>query len=125
MTDPAFLLDSNICIYLLQGALEQLNARVRSQAKGSLALSAISYAEIRLGVRDARGEAALASFLRDVVLRPFDAAAAEAYARLPFRRARLDRLIAAQALAAGLTLITNNERDFADIPDLKIENWTL
>ncbi|WP_066717110.1 type II toxin-antitoxin system VapC family toxin [Sphingomonas pituitosa] len=125
MTDPAFLLDSNICIYLLQGGLDRLNARVRAQARGSLALSAISYAEIRLGVRDARAEQALASFLRDVMLLPFDAAAAEAFARLPFRRARLDRLIAAQALAAGLTLITNNERDFADIPDLKLENWTL
>lgn len=125
MIDPLFLLDSNICIYLLQGSVERLNVRVRAQARGSLAVSAISYAEVRLGVRDARGEAALQAFLRDVPVMPFDAAAAEAYARLQFRRARLDRLIAAQALAAGLTLITNNERDFADIPDLKLENWTL
>jgi len=125
MTDPLFLLDSNICIYLFQGAVVPLNARVLAQARGSLAVSAISYAEIRLGVRDARGEQALASFLRDVALLPFDATAAEAYARLPFRRARLDRLIAAQALSAGLTLVTNNERDFVDIPDLRLENWTL
>ncbi|MET3710209.1 tRNA(fMet)-specific endonuclease VapC [Sphingomonas trueperi] len=124
MTDPLFLLDSNICIYLLQGSVERLNARVRAQAKGSLAVSAISYAEVRLGIRDAQG-AVLQAFLRDVPVMPFDAAAAEVYGRLPFRRARLDRLIAAQALAAGLTLITNNERDFADIPDLKLENWTL
>lgn len=125
MPDPVFLLDSNICIYLLQGAVVPLNARVRQQARGSLTVSAISYAEIRLGIRAPEAERALQSFLRDVVLLPFDAAAAEVYARLPFRRARLDRLIAAQALAAGLTLITNNERDFADIPDLKLENWTL
>jgi tRNA(fMet)-specific endonuclease VapC len=125
MTDPVFLLDSNICIYLLQGAVAPLNARVLAQARGSLAVSAISYAEIRLGARDPQSEKALGSFLRDVVLLPFDAAAAEAYARLPFRRARLDRLIAAHALSTGLTLVTNNERDFDDIPDLRLENWTL
>ena len=125
MRDPVFLLDSTICIYLLQGAVVPLNARVRQQARGSLAVSAISYAEVRSGLRAPEAERALQSFLRDVVLLPFDAAAAEAHARLPFRHARLDRLIAAQALAAGLTLITNNERHFADIPDLKLENWTL
>ncbi|WP_084579879.1 type II toxin-antitoxin system VapC family toxin [Sphingomonas azotifigens] len=125
MAEPLFLLDSNICIYLLQGAVAPLNARVRHQARGSLTVSAISYAEVRLGIRGPEAERALQGFLRDVALLPFDAAAAEAYARLPFRRARLDRLIAAQALAAGLTLITNNERDFADIPNLKLENWTL
>ena len=125
MADPRFLLDSNICIYLLQGSVSRLNARVRAQGRGSLAVSAISYAEVRLGARTTEAERALQGFLRDVLLLPFDAAAAEAYARLPFRRARLDRLIAAQALAAGLTLITNNERDFVDIPDLKLENWTL
>nr|WP_294329783.1 type II toxin-antitoxin system VapC family toxin [uncultured Sphingomonas sp.] len=125
MAEPVFLLDSNICIYLLQGAVQGLNARVRAQRRGSLAVSAISYAEVRLGIRAPEAEQALQGFLRDVLLLPFDGAAAEAYARLPFRRARLDRLIAAQALAAGLTLITNNERDFADIPDLRIENWTL
>ncbi|KTF67722.1 type II toxin-antitoxin system VapC family toxin [Sphingomonas sp. HT-1] len=125
MADAHFLLDSNICIYLLQGSVAPLNARVRTQGRGSLAVSAISYAEIRLGIRAPEAERALQGFLRDVLLLPFDAAAAEAYAGLPFRRARLDRLIAAQALAGGLTLITNNERDFADIPDLRIENWTL
>lgn len=125
MADPLFLLDSNICIYLLQGSVARLNARVRAQARGSLAVSAISYAEVRLGIHAPDAERALQAFLRDVMLLPFVGAAAEVYARLPFRRARLDRLIAAQALAAGLTLITNNERDFADIPDLRIENWTL
>ncbi len=46
------------------------------------------------------------------------------YASIPFKRSRFDRLIAAQALSLGLTLVTNNERDFADVPDLKVENWT-
>jgi len=67
----------------------------------------------------------LEAFIRDVPPVPFDTAAARQYAELHFRRGSFDRLIAAHALALDLTLITNNERDFADIPDLRVENWTL
>ena len=56
---------------------------------------------------------------------PFDEAAARCYAQLPFRRGRFDRLLAAHALSLGSTVITDNEADFADIPGLTIENWTL
>ena len=51
--------------------------------------------------------------------------AAREYARLPFKRARFDRLLAAHALSLGVTIITNNESDFADVPGLTVENWTL
>ena len=44
---------------------------------------------------------------------------------LPFKRARFDRLLAAHALSLGVTIITNNESDFADVPGLTVENWTL
>lgn len=54
----------------------------------------------------------------------FDAEAAAAYARVPFRRGKLDRLIAAHALALDATLVTNNVRDFSDVPHLKLQNWT-
>jgi tRNA(fMet)-specific endonuclease VapC len=56
---------------------------------------------------------------------PFDEAAARAYARLPFKRGRFDRLLAAHALSLDLTVITNNERDFSDIAGLRVENWTI
>jgi tRNA(fMet)-specific endonuclease VapC len=58
----------------------------------------------------------------------FGRAAAESYARLagtmPCRRHSFDRLIAAHALALDMTLVTNNTRHFADIPGLRVENWT-
>jgi tRNA(fMet)-specific endonuclease VapC len=54
---------------------------------------------------------------------PFDEAAARAYARVPFRRGKLDRLIAAHALALDIVLITNNERDFADVHGLQTVDW--
>ena len=53
----------------------------------------------------------------------FDVAAAATFARLPLKRGSFDRLIAAHALSLGLTLVTDNERHFADVPGLSIENW--
>ena len=55
----------------------------------------------------------------------FDRHAAQCFGALPYRRGKSDRLIAAHALSLGLTLVTNNERDFADVPGLKVENWTI
>ena len=66
----------------------------------------------------------LYAFVRAIPLLAFDEAAARAYAHLPFKRARFDRLLAAHALSIGATIITNNEVDFADVAGLKIENWT-
>ena len=67
----------------------------------------------------------LRQFFSRIPILPFDRQAAIAYAQLPFRRGSFDRLIAAHALAGGLTLVTNNERDFAGVADLKLENWTI
>lgn len=67
----------------------------------------------------------LEAFLAAVPVVPFDEAAARRYAELPFKRARFDRLLAAHALSIGATIVTNNEADFADVPDLKLENWNL
>lgn len=55
----------------------------------------------------------------------FDDAAAREYARLPFKRARFDRLLAAHALSLRATIVTNNEADFADVPGLRVENWSV
>lgn len=123
MADPRFLLDANICVYLLDGVSEPARRRVEACDAGELVTSAIVFAEVMIGAhrRDAVNEAL--AFFRIVTVQPFDAAAGLAYARLPFRRGSFDRLIAAHALALGLTLVTNNEGDFADIPCLKVENW--
>ena len=127
MTEPAFLLDANICIYVLADPHGSATRAVQSQDEGTVVTSSIGFAEVMRGIpQDETTAIAKASaFFKLVRPLPFDIAAAEQYARLPFRRARFDRLIAAHALALGLTLVTNNEKDFADIPGLKIENWTL
>jgi tRNA(fMet)-specific endonuclease VapC len=127
VADPSFLLDSNICIYVLADAEGPAAKRLGAAVPGSVVTSMIACAEVLRGIGPAE-RAALASADRLFELvppLPFNVDAAHAYARLPFRRARFDRLIAAHALALGLTLVTNNERDFADIPGLKVENWVL
>lgn len=94
---------------------------------GELGLSVISYAEIVLGMEQGKPPmaAALEAFTMVVPLQPFDEAAAKAYAMLPFKHARFDRLLAAHAVSLGVTIVTNNPSDFADVPGLKVENWTV
>ena len=124
MIEPAFLLDANICVYLLGGNAHDLRMRIEEREQGELATSSVAFAEVMIGAvrRDAIDEAL--HFFQAIPVLPFDERAGRAYARLPFKRGSFDRLIAAHALALGLTLITNNTRDFADIPDLRVENWT-
>lgn len=124
MTEPLFLLDSNILIYVLGSIFPDLRRRIEAADVGTVATSSVAYAEVMLGAQ-AGGVAERAERVFSVVtVLPFDQAAARSYAALPFRRGRFDRLIAAHALSAGLTLVTNNEADFADVPGLQIENWT-
>jgi tRNA(fMet)-specific endonuclease VapC len=124
MNERLFLLDSDICIYALLGQHEALRRRLSEQAEGTVAISAVTLAEVGVGYAGAIEEAEeLEAFLTQVEVLPFDAAAARVYAGLPFRRGSFDRLIAAHALAAGRTLVTNNQADFADLPGLTVENW--
>ena len=120
-----YLLDTNLCIYLLSGRSPELVQRVADQPSGSLGLSAITLGEIMGGGGpEAAASRELASMIDELPVMPFDDAAARTYGALPFRRGSFDRLIAAHALSLGLALVTNNERDFKDVPNLRIENWT-
>ncbi len=126
MTEPRYLLDSNICIYVLEGLSDVARARVEACAPGEIAASSITYAEVLRGVdpSNARAMAATKAFFTVCRVLPFGDAAAEVYQRVPFRRGRFDRLIGAHAIALGLIVVTNNEGDFDDIPGLSVENWT-
>lgn len=125
VADPLFLLDSNICIYLLKGASDVVRHRVESRAPGELVTSAVAFAEVMIGVRSLEAATRAEAFFDLVAVLPFDKRAADIYTRLPFKRAAFDRPIAAHALSLDLTLVTNNESDFADVPGLKVENWTI
>lgn len=125
MAEPAFLLDSNICIYLLEGRAPSARDHIQRCVPGEIVTSAIVYAEVLHGLPDDRRSHSKAEALfRIVPVLPFDDAAARAYRAIPFRRGTFDRLIAAHALSLGLTVVSNNLRDYSDVPGLKVENWT-
>jgi tRNA(fMet)-specific endonuclease VapC len=129
-----FLLDTNICIYIRQQRPAGVLARFHRLTAGEAAISVITYGELLYGVeksqlreRAVRQLQELASLLPVMDLPP---AAGQAYAEI---RAALeaggqtignnDLWIAAHARAAGLTLVTNNEREFRRIRGLKLQNW--
>lgn len=122
-----YLIDANSAIYAFSGAFPAMRARFESAEPGDIAISTISFAELALGSQHGKPPPAeaLEAFVAVVPILPFDEAAARAYAKLPFKRARFDRLLAAHALSIEATVITNNEADFADVPGLKVENWTV
>ena len=121
-----YLLDSNIIIMIVLGHGEALQRRIHRCEEGDMATSAVAYGEVAHGAVRGKppGLEKLQAFVEEVPVLDFDYNAARAYATLPFKRASFDRLIAAHALSHGLTLVTDNEADFVDVPGLKVENWT-
>lgn len=130
---PKFMLDTNICIYLMKHQPPQVRARFAECFVGDVVISAITLAELEFGVAcsgeaQAHNQVLLDSLLEDILVAPFETQAARAYG--PLRAANrernkdaLDKLIAAHALSLGVTLVTNNQADFKSYTGLNVENW--
>jgi tRNA(fMet)-specific endonuclease VapC len=127
-----YMLDTNICIYLMKHQPEIVAQRFAQCRVGDVVMSAITHAELAYGVAvsadPAQTRAALADLVGDIPVLPFDAECGLAYG--PIRQATrdnrkdaLDKLIAAHAVAEDLTLVTNNTADFVRYPGLNVENW--
>jgi tRNA(fMet)-specific endonuclease VapC len=135
MMSARYMLDTNICIYLRQNRPPEVTARFRKMQHGDAVLSVITYGELLYGAErsqqrtHALGALARLVSLLSVVSLPGEAAAAygEIRATLEARGEMIggnDLWIAAHAKSAGLTLVTNNEREFKRVPGLKLQNWT-
>lgn len=127
-----YMLDTNMCIYLMKNQPEQVSRRFAQCYVGDVVMSAITFAELQYGVtvssNSARAGRHLSALIEDIPVVPFDATAALSYG--PIRQAtrdrkrdQLDKLIAAHAVSLNVTLVTNNERDFVPYPGLRVENW--
>jgi len=131
---PKFMLDTNICIYLIKHQPLEVRQRFEVCFIGDIVISAITLAELQYGIAcsppetQAINQLALEGLLEDLVVAPFDKLAARAYGPVRLankvrQRDALDKLIASHAIAMNVTLVTNNEADFAHYQNLKIENW--
>lgn len=129
-----FLLDTNICIYALKNKPPEVLERLRAVGADAVAISVITMLEIRQGAEKSqhpkKTHKRLDPFLAPLTILPFDEEAASEGARIRAHLERqgtpigdLDSLIAAHAIARGLTLVTNNLREFNRVPGLRTENW--
>ncbi len=130
---PRYLLDTNICIYIINRRPPEVFRHFDGVAAGQIGISSITHAELDFGVAKSgsrRNRVALDKFLLPLEIMPFDADAARQYGKLRAQLelagtpiGALDTLIAAHALALGITLITNNTREFERVPKLRLEDW--
>jgi tRNA(fMet)-specific endonuclease VapC len=132
--DARFLLDTDICIYIRQKRPEEVMRRFLELDPGEAVISVITFGELLYGASKRAERAKALEQLRDLLhLLPAMAlpeSAAETYgtvrADLEARGEKIgnnDLWIAAHAMAAGLTLVTNNEREFRRVRGLKMQNW--
>jgi tRNA(fMet)-specific endonuclease VapC len=127
------LLDTNICIYIINAKPPTVLQRFRDYRMGEVGVCTVVAAELAFGVAksgSARNRHALELFLAPLTLMPFDEAAVWAYGTLRSELERqgkqigaLDTMIGAHALSQQATLVTNNTSEFARIPGLRLDNW--
>lgn len=122
-----FMLDSNVVIAVALAAGEAVRQRMAEHEEGDFVISSVAFAEVMHCSVHGKPPTIekLQALIEEVPVMAFDENAARVYATIPFKRAGYDRLIAAHALSLGLTVITCNTKDFADVPGLVVENWTV
>jgi tRNA(fMet)-specific endonuclease VapC len=129
---PRYMLDADTVSYAIRGE-GRIATRLLQHRPSELCMSSITLAELGFGAaakRSTRLRQAIRTFAREVAVLPFDEGAAEQFAAVAAILARrgepigtLDTLVAAHALSAGLTIVTNNTRHFGRVQGLVVENW--
>ncbi len=129
-----YLLDTDICIYITKHHPPHLRQRFEQARPGELAMSVITYGELRRGAEKSqwrdRALATIQSLSEVIEILDLPAAAGAVYGEIRTQLERAgtpiggnDLWIAAHAMAAELTLVTNNQGEFARIEGLAVENW--
>jgi tRNA(fMet)-specific endonuclease VapC len=128
-----YMLDTNICIYLINDRPAQVRKRLEALTPGDVGVSSITVAELAYGIaktRSTRNRAALEGFLLSLEIADFGLDAAMVYGEVRAAVERkgtpigpLDMQIAAHAIALDVVLVTNNRREFNRVAGLRLENW--
>ena len=130
----SYLLDTNICIYIINNRPEKVLRRFRKERIGNIGISSITASELTYGVIKSgseRNRQALEMFLAPLEIYPFDESVIWQYGEVRADLEKqgkpigaLDTMIAAHALALNAILVTNNTREFSRAEGLHCENWT-
>lgn len=137
MNTLSWLLDSNILSEALRPSPDALVMSQLARFDGELAIAAPIWHELRYGwlrMPDGQRKDAIGRYIQDVVatlpILPYDASAARIHAELRSKQEKMglslpfvDGQIAAIAMTHGLTLVTRNTKDFANIAGLRLDNW--
>lgn len=129
-----YLLDTNICIYIIKKKPVEVLERFQSLPLGDVGISTITLAELQYGIAKStqpeKNQQALQQFLIPLEIVEFGYEASIVYGELRAHLEKtgqpigaLDMLIAAHAISLDITIVTNNEREFRRAPNLKVENW--
>ncbi len=129
-----FMLDTNICIYIIKQRPETVLKRFASHPIGDIGISAITLAELEYGASKSgnptRNREALEQFVSPLEVAAFDQPATVTYGKIRTvleKKGRpigpMDMLIAAHALSLEARLVTNNAKEFKRVPGLRVENW--
>lgn len=130
-----FMLDTNICIYIIKRKPPNVIDRFKRTEISQIGISSITLSELIYGVSKSsnpeQNRMALTQFIAPLEILPYDDEASQYYGDLRVHLEKqgtpigaLDMLIAAHALSVDCTLVTNNEKEFIRVPELKIVNWT-
>lgn len=130
-----YLLDTNICIYILKNKYEKSSQWIKDAGIENVCVSSISVAELEFGISKSskfeESESALYKFLSGYNIIDFDLSAARCYGKMRADLQKrgtpigtMDMLIGSIALSKSMIIVTNNEKEFERIDGLKIENWT-
>jgi tRNA(fMet)-specific endonuclease VapC len=133
---PRYMLDTDTCSYIMRRSNAEVLKRLSAVPVDDVCISVITKSELLFGVevspRRRQDAAALSAFLQYAQVLDFPDEASAHYARIRADLRRLgtmiganDLFIAAHARSLGLTLVTNNTREFGRVSRLVIENWTL
>lgn len=130
-----FMLDTNICIYIIKQKPAKVLKRFSQYSPGDIFISSITLAELRYGVEKSlhiqQNHDALSGFIVPLEIAAFDEKSAEEYGKVRAQLEKkgqligsMDMLIASNALSLNLTLVTNNVKEFRRIKKLKVVDWT-
>ena len=133
---PRYMLDTDTCSYIMKRSNDEVLKRLRKVPVSDVCISVVTKAKLLFGVeRSARrkqDEEALNAFLRYAEVLDFPGEASPHYAKIRAdlqRRGAMiganDLFIAVHASSLGLTLVTNNTREFEPVRNLALENWTI